>query len=468
MRIIYSLIFFLITALTYSSFAQDVEVKKLSVNSRSGNEMAPFFMDSTLYFSSNRSNSLFLKYYNEDKENLYHIYQAVLRADSSWTEPQQYMKDYFSPFNTGSIVLSKDGDQMYIGQNTYDTYKRSQKSKNGNGMGVYVSTDGNRGWSRKSSMPFNSRRDYNTGHPSISDDGRFLFFTSDNAEGQGKTDIYYSEKINDEWGPAINIGDQINTAETEVFPFYHSSGKLFFASDGHGGEGGLDLFYSIQTADGWSKPVSFDKDINTEANEFSCYIGDDEQWGFFASDREGRDNIFRFDRGFPVFEACELQEEETYCYKFFDEVMEDESGPYIYRWTFGNSESLDGDTVRYCFDRPGEYEVKLSLIDTLVNQEVFALSEYTLDVLRPEQLYITCPDDLVVNDLVTLSVANSNLGDFEAKEFYWELDDGRLQKGETIQHIFRTKGKYIIKCGAVSSVHPQLKMCSSIEIIVTE
>ena len=122
----------------------------------------------------------------------------------------------------------------------------------------------------------------------------------------------------------------------------------------------------------------------------------------------------------------------------------------------------------HCFPGPGEYNIKLSLVDTSVDEEVFALSEYILEVNRLEQLYINCSDTIKVNQLVTLDVSGSKLGDFTPKEYYWELEDGTLQKGETIRHIFRTKGKYRIKCGAVSSKHPQLKMCSTKEIIVID
>ncbi len=279
------LILFVLILFGSSVVAQDVRVQKLPVSTNGSNEMAPFIKDSVLYFSSNKQVALLKRYFDENKEPLYHIFSARLNADSTFAKQQQYLSDYMSPFNTGSVIFSVDGNQMYIGQNHYDTYKRSRQSRSGNAMGIYQAEMGNRGWSRKNNMSFNSRRDYNTAQPSLSNDGRYLFFMSDMQDGYGKTDIYYSEKINGEWGPAVNIGDQINTDGSELFPFYHPSGKLYFASDGHGGHGGLDLFYTLKTDKGWSAPVALDKEINTEANEFSCYISDDEQWGFFASDQ---------------------------------------------------------------------------------------------------------------------------------------------------------------------------------------
>ncbi|MCU4163269.1 PKD domain-containing protein [Carboxylicivirga caseinilyticus] len=469
MRIIFLTISFLL-AISSGLVAQDVQVQRLPFSTNSSNEMSPFIKDSVLYFSTNKPISFLRRYFDDNRQLLYHIFSVKLNPDSSFSKPIRYESDFLSPFNTGSITFSNDGNKMYIGQNHYDTYKRSSKSNSGNLMGVYESDLGNKGWSRKNNLSFNSRRNYNTAQPSISPDERFLFFISDMEEGMGKTDIYYSENINGEWGPAVNLGERINTSESELFPFYHPNGKLYFASNGHGGLGGLDIFYTYQTEDGWSEPVAMDN-INTEANEFSCYINEDEMWGIFASDRDGSDNLYRFDQFFPSFETCNIQEEDSYCFEFYDDVTQDEEmsrGPYKYQWTFNNTESAMGDTVIHCFTGPGEYNVRLSLLDTSIGEEMFALSDYNLDVTRIEQIYITTEESIKVNQLTTFDVSQSFMGDFQPKEFYWDMGDGTLLKGETIRHIFRTKGKYQVRCGAISKEHPQIKMCSIKEIIVSD
>lgn len=464
------LIFFVLTLLSSGAVAQDIRVCKLSISANASDEMAPFIKDSVLYFSSNKQVSLLKRYFDGNKQPLYHIFSATLNADSSFSKPKQFLSDYMSPFHTGSIIFSSDGNKMFIGQNHYDSYKRSRNSRSGNPMGIYQAEKNDRGWSRKNNLSFNSRRDYNTAQPALSDDGRLLFFVSDMEGGYGKTDIYYSEKINDEWEPAVNLGPQINTEGSELFPFYHRNGKLYFASDRSGGQGGLDIYYSLKTVEGWTKPKALESGINTEANEFSCYISDDEQWGLFASDKEGKDNLYRFDRIRPVFDACRLQKEESFCYEFFDDATldEDTKGPYSYKWTFDGTKTAMGDTVLHCFPGPGEYNVKLSLVDNSVGAEVFALSEYTLQVERAEGLYIAGSDTVKIDQLTTFDVTQSNLGDFMPGEYYWELSDGTFAKGETISHVFRKTGKYRVKCGAVSSRHPQLKWCIIKEIIVID
>nr|WP_319400159.1 PKD domain-containing protein [uncultured Carboxylicivirga sp.] len=463
-----NILFFLIIAMSLS--AQNVQIKKLAISSQYSSEISPFIKDSVLYYSSNRPVSFFKRYYDENRQLLYHIFSAHLNTDSTFSKPQRFEKDLLSPFNTGSITFSTNGDQMFIAQNHYDTYKRSNKSKSGNLMGIYLSETSNRGWGRKISLPFNSRRNYNTAQPSISPDGHFLFFISDMENGFGKTDIYFSENINGEWGPATNLGDMVNTSGSELFPYYHPSGRLYFASNGHNTKGGIDLFYTTLADDGWTSPQPLNE-INTDANEFSCYISDDGQWGIFSSDREGVDNLYRFDLSYPDFESCEIQKEDNYCYEFFDDVTlesGEQHGPYRYQWTFNNVDKAIGDTVIHCFSAPGEYNVRLSMIDTSIDEEVFALSEYNMEVNRIEQIYISVQDTIKTNQVTTFDVSDSNLGDFSPKEFYWDMGDGTLLKGETIQHIFRTKGQYLVQCGAISTKHPQLKMCSVKQIIVSD
>lgn len=461
-----SLLVFILVWLSAGVVAQEVSVKKLSISKNGTNEMAPFVKDSVLYFSTNKNISSFKKYFNENGDLLYHIFAAQLNADSTFGKPQRFLDNYFSPrLNTGSYTFSKDGQQLYIAQN------QSEKSNSKSPMtvGVFIANKEGDDWSKKVAFPYNSG-EYNITQPAISSDGQMLFFVTDYEKGNGKTDIYYSEKINGEWSSVQNMGPSINTSESELFPYYHPSGKLYFASNGHGGRGGLDIFYTKKTQDGWSQPIALDSTINSAANDYSCYISDDEKWGIFTSDIDGSDNLYRFDQLFPTFDACEMQIEDSFCFEFFDDVTtENETdGPYVYRWTFNNNEMLEGDTVIHCFDGAGEYMVKLSMVDKSINEELFALTEYPLSVQRSEQIYISSPDTVKVNEYVSLSVSESNLGDFTPEEFYWELDDGGHMKGETIHHIFRTKGEYMVKCGAISSNNPQHKMCSMKLIIVSE
>ncbi len=464
-------IFFLVIWMPVCSLvAQNIKIQKLKFGSSTSSEMAPFYKDSVLYFSSNKKNSWVVSYYDQNKESLYHIYQVNLLSDSSFSKPSPFMLEKVSPFNTGSIYISKDGKECYVTKNHFDTYKEALRGKNNEFMGIYSSYKSATGWDKAVGMPFNSLRDYNTGQPTFTPDGNTMFFVSDTRYGQGKCDIFYSEKKNGTWTDAQNLGKVINTVGNEVFPYFHPSGKLFFASDGYNGKGGLDIYYSVKGVDGWSTPLAYDDDINSEGNDFGFYLSEDETWGVFASNRNGpNDKLYRFDKVVPTFDSCRVQIEDSFCYTLF------EDGPYksdqknlVYKWSFGDGVTGQGDTIDHCFPGPGSFHIKLDVYDLLTKVELFTVAEYDVDIKRSQQIYIKAKKTVKVNELVTLDVSQSFLGDFVPKDYYWQLGDGSSQKGITIQHVFKEKGTYLVSCGAVSSDKPQQKMCSSVEIIVTE
>ncbi|MCG8582164.1 MAG: PKD domain-containing protein [Bacteroidales bacterium] len=447
--------------------AQGLSVKKLPFCKPNQSEIAPTVHDSLLYYSSNKNVNWLSKAVDQDNQNFYNLFTVHQRQDSTWTLTEQYKPSYFSQYHTSSISFLPDSNEIYFTEVHMKERKRLQKNTV-NLFGVFVAKERGKGYTRAKGLPFNSRRSYNTGHPAVSADGRYLFFASDMEGGYGQTDLYVSERDGGEWGPAQNLGSVINTGGKELFPFYHASGKLYFASDSLGGEGGLDIFYTYRTEKGWAKPTAMDTGINTPSNEFSCFIDESEQFGYFASDRDGDDNLYEFAYMFPFFGPGTKQKENTYTYRFYDRMNGKGDGPLKYVWHFGDGTKAEGDTVIHKYNKPGTYHVQSVLVDTIDNVELFVLNDFYQDVKKKIQVYINVPDEVKAGELQTLDAMQSNLGDFEPNGFYWELPDGSKQKGETIQYIFRTKGKYIVKCGTVCKNDPHKKMCTYKEINVIE
>ncbi|TAJ09075.1 PKD domain-containing protein [Marinilabiliaceae bacterium JC017] len=453
-----------------SIYSQDIEVTRLPFNKPGSNNMAPFYRDSVLIFSSDRKNSVIINYFDAQDQPLFHLYKSRFLPDSTWSHPILYKPEIFNVFNNSSLMVTQEGDQIFFTKNQYDTYGQSRKSKQGNLLGVFTIEKRTRSWSRPKSLGFNSRRQYNTGHPTLGPDDNILFFVSDMEGGFGKSDIYFSQKGGDgKWGEPQNIGSIINTPESEVFPFYHSSGKLFFASNGHDGQGGMDIFYSIKTAEGWSHPIALQPPVNSEMDDYACYIDQGEEWGFFTSNRDGKDNIYKFVKHFPSFTNISLQEEDNFCFTFFENgPYKSDTLPYIYKWNFGDGNSVQGLEADHCFEGPGHYHIALEVFDTIANVNLFTVAQYPLELERKQQVYISGPDTIKVNELVSFNTHKSVLGKIKPKTFYWDLGDGIRKRGEKITHIFRTKGIYHITCGVVSIDDPNLKMCSSKEIVVIE
>lgn len=126
--------------------------------------------------------------------------------------------------------------------------------------------------------------------PSISSDGKFLYFASDRPGGQGGIDIYYSERQDDgSWGPAKNMGKPINTPGNEKSPFIHTDSQtLYYSSDGKAGVGGYDIFFAKQKTDGsWTEPRNIGYPINTEQDDIGFFVSTDGKWGYFSSNRLG-------------------------------------------------------------------------------------------------------------------------------------------------------------------------------------
>ena len=124
-------------------------------------------------------------------------------------------------------------------------------------------------------------------HHTISKDGKTMYFASDIPGGFGGMDLYVSHLTEKGWSEPENLGENINTAENELFPFIHSSGRLVFSSNGHQGFGGMDLYVTIKTNDDWISPENMGSPINTPANDFSMYVNSDFTEGYFSSNREG-------------------------------------------------------------------------------------------------------------------------------------------------------------------------------------
>lgn len=448
--------------------AQDMELDKLPVNSDYSNEIGPFYQDSVLYFSSNRRKSFFVTYFDQSGDKLYSLYQVRQTPEGGWTKPQLFDSRYQSPFNNASVSINAAGNVMMISRGRGDDIKSVQNSRYGDLLGIYQVKYNGKGWGKASLLPFSKVKDHSFAHASISPDGRYLFFVSDDNTGIGKTDIYMSENINDEWSEPINLGKRVNTPNRELFPFYHASGKLFFASDGQGGFGGLDIFYTRQMPDGsWADPIVLDAPVNSGSDDFGYYLSDDEGWGFFTSGRNRSDDIFRFKQGWPTFEVYEPQVDDGYCFTFYDEgPFKSDSVPFLYRWNFGDGHTGDGLEVDHCFAGAGNYRVTLSVVDLIQNKEMMVVADYPLELVKTRQVYISCQEVVSVGKIVQCDASKSWLPDCTENEYFWDMGDGTRIKGETIQHAYSKSGIYNITCGTVNKQTGD-KFCSSKQIEVT-
>ncbi len=212
--------------------------------------------------------------------------------------PEKFAEELNTKFHDAAVTFSDDQKQIFFTRNNIEDGKVGKSDDGIIKLKVYsADIKGKSDWHNLKGLPFNSD-EYSVAHPTLSADGKKIFFSSDMPGGFGGMDIYMSDKEGGRWGPPINLGPEINTEGNEIFPNFHKSGKLYFASDGLIGLGGLDIYY-IEDNDngGWTEPENLGYPINTIADDFSIILNEEGTCGYFASDREGgvgRDDIYSF------------------------------------------------------------------------------------------------------------------------------------------------------------------------------
>jgi outer membrane protein OmpA-like peptidoglycan-associated protein len=203
---------------------------------------------------------------------------VVCRKDSlgRWLPPVSISPNINSPMNEGTCTISADGRQLIftscIGRRGYGSCDLFESRKVGEE------------WSR----PVNLGPDVNSpaweSQPSLSSDGRTLYFVSDRRGGVGNKDIYVSYKLeNGRWTKAENLGPNINTPYDEISPFIHVNGRtLFIASNGKPGFGGYDIYRSEYDNGAWSAAENFGSPVNNHEDQFSLFITRDGERGFYS------------------------------------------------------------------------------------------------------------------------------------------------------------------------------------------
>jgi len=154
-------------------------------------------------------------------------------------------------------------------------------------------TDGK--WSDPIDLPFNSES-YTCGHPCLSPDGNSMYFSSDMPGGQGGKDIWVSAWNGSSWGTPTNLGSNVNSSGDELFPTMGKNGKLYLASNGRSGMGGLDMFHASYEGGTWTEAANMKSPMNSSADDFGL-IWNSESTGYFTSNRDGgkgMDDVYSF------------------------------------------------------------------------------------------------------------------------------------------------------------------------------
>lgn len=272
------------------------KITKMPFNSKYS-DICPVLYGGGLVFSSSRKRGFFTKVIDKATgKYFYDLYFVPLTPDA---KPKLLKGKVNTRFHDGPASVTKDGKTIYFSRSNFIDGK-FRRSKDGvNKLRVLSAQNNGKKWVDLLNPEFNSD-EFSVTHPSISPDGKTLYFASDMPGGFGGMDIWFVKQDDKgKWSKPSNLGSRINTSKNENFPSIHESGVLFFSSNGHKGQGGLDLFYAKGTGSAWDPPQNMG-DINSTHDDFGITWVRNKPSGFFSSDREGNDNIYRFEKQLTV------------------------------------------------------------------------------------------------------------------------------------------------------------------------
>ena len=281
-------------------------------------DYAPTLNGGEIIFTSNRkTRTASQRVHDWNDQPFSELYSIIVSEEG---EPNRFRSKVNSRFHESSAVFSKDGQTMYFTRNNFTDRKRGRDGAGTTHLKLYRSKRTEKGWGEAEELPFNSD-EFSNAHPALSKDGKYLIFSSDRPGGEGQSDLYKVSIEGDSFGEPESLGDTVNTEGRETFPFVDSNGDLYFASDGHVGLGGLDIFVSELNSEGnYEKGFNIGAPINSMADDFSFVINSTTGLGYFASNRkggQGEDDIYSFEQTAQLIKNCrqslsgEVRDEDT-------------------------------------------------------------------------------------------------------------------------------------------------------------
>lgn len=268
------------------------DIQSLDINSDKSDFGAVLFNDRLYFASARNGNRRTFKWTNEP---FLDIYSASYNLDGTITNAEE-VKGLNTRWHDGPVVFLNEGKTAIYATESFNQSKGFERDKASNSkfgqVSLFSSKWVNNNWTEGQPLPFAST-EYSTSNPSISKDGRTLYFSSNMPGGQGGIDIW-KVAVNDDgsFGTPENLGPRVNTPADESFPFIAEDGQtLYFASKGHSGFGGYDIF--MIDLKGKGEAVNLGAPVNSAQDDFAFSFYADKEVGFVSSNRTGVDNIFK-------------------------------------------------------------------------------------------------------------------------------------------------------------------------------
>lgn len=365
----------------------------ITINSEYSDFSPSFFNDQIVFTSARKKGAIYGKVHSWTNQNFTDLYVATRSADGSFSSVENFSKDLNTKFNESSPVFTKDGKTMYFTRNNFNNGKKGKDGEKTMLLKIYKSSLVDGKWANITELPFNSDN-YQVAHPALSPDEKTLYFASDMPGGLGGSDLYkVSIKEEGTYDNPENLGTTINTSARESFPFVGHDNTLYFASDGHLGLGGLDVFKTKLSNGSYSKPLNLGKPINSEMDDFGFIVND--KTGYLSSNREGGsgfDDIYSFTICFQRIDGAildyttnevlpnakvELYDEQM---KKLSEVIADDKGHYSFTAYCNHNYTIRASKEEYESNEKmvtTAKEAGKTKVDNALNRTVFPINEGT-------------------------------------------------------------------------------------------
>lgn len=261
-------------------------------------EFSPVKINNQLYFVSDR---WFVDNGSDKKSEVYgwtgNPYLKMYQMDLSSSRINILSQTINSEYHNGPAVFTASGDTMYLTRTDLPDKKKRKKDITVIKKTIWMSVKKGNEWGKPMELPFNNAGEFSVQHPAVSPDGSILYFASDMPGGAGGMDIYAVKKQPDgSWSVPVNCGPSINSPEDDVFPSVRSDGRFYFASKGHIGMGGLDIFTAAGSYNTFDTAENLKAPMNSPKDDFGIWF-DDMFNGYISSNRnggKGLDDIYRF------------------------------------------------------------------------------------------------------------------------------------------------------------------------------
>ncbi|MBK5209825.1 MAG: OmpA family protein [Flavobacteriaceae bacterium] len=426
-------------------------VQKLSINSKYSDFGPAYFGDKVVFTSARNGGKLYVW----NNQPYLDLYQAD-NKNADLTNVIPFSKTINTKVHESSAVFTKDRKTMYFTRNNVEGKKKVTQLK------IYKAQFVNNEWTNITDLSFNSDQ-YSVEHPALSPDEKQLYFASDMPGTLGSFDIFMVDINADEtYGTPKNLGSKINTAQREQFPFVSSENILYFASDGHFGMGGLDIFKSKVSDETFSSPTNLSDVINSNLDDFAFIVDEENGTGYFSSNRNGGmgdDDIYRFE-----------QEKNYYVHGFVKNMNTSELLPETLVTLFdGNNnvinEMIVGDDAAYYFEIEKNKNYKIKGSKKLFNPSEIKFSTNEKGNVNKDILLLLESYDDAERAIVT----DKDKTQIKINPIYFDFDKSNVRPDAAIElkNVIAIMKKYpamIVEIGA----HADYRGSDSYNLILSE